>query len=137
MIKYNFDKIMRATKGESTKIMTVVELLTYQRIPFSTKDKTYNYYGTDFSGHSFLVNPEELLIETRNYSMKEAAEYLAVASYRNYYYYEKTKDTTLEILHLPVSLDIINNNRLLRIKDEVVHFKFEDNAKENNNGNKI
>lgn len=137
MIKYSFDKILKATKGDSNKIIAVLELLVYQRIPFSTKDKTYNYYGKDFSGHSFLLYPEKLLIEARNYSMKEAAEYLAVASYRNYYYYEKTRDTTLQTLHLPVSLDIINNNRLLRIKDEVVHFKFEDNAKENNNGNKI
>ena len=137
MIKYSFDKILKATKGDSNKIIAVLELLVYQRIPFSTKDKTYNYYGKDFSWHSFLLYPEKLLIEARNYSMKEAAEYLAVASYRNYYYYEKTRDTTLQTLHLPVSLDIINNNRLLRIKDEVVHFKFEDNAKENNNGNKI
>ena len=137
MIKYNFDKIMRATKGDSTEIISVLELLTYQRIPFSKKDKAYKYYGKDFSGYSFLLNPEELLIGARKYSMTEAAEYLAVASYRNYYHYEKTKDTTLQILHLPVSLDIINNNRLLRIENEIIYFKFEDNAKENNNGNKI
>ena len=135
MIKYNFDKIMRATNGESTKIVTVIELLTYQRIPFNKKDKTYNYYGKDFSGNSFLVNPERLLIEARNYSMKEAAEYFAVASYRNYYHYKTTGDTTLQMLHLPVNPDIINNNRLLRTENGVIYFQFEDNAKEEKNGN--
>ena len=102
MIKYNWDKIMRATVGDS-----------------------------------FLVNPEELLREAKKYGYMSASLYIMVASYRNYLYYKKTGRTSLELIHLPFVEEIINKNRLLRMKDGVIHFKFEDNAKEKQNGNKI
>ena len=128
MIKYNWEKIFREAKGDSVSILTIIHLLTYKRIPASRKDKTYKYFGKSFLGQSFLLNPRQLLAERRNYSNKEAAEYVAVASYRNYFNYRQTGKTTLELLHLPVDTTIVNRNRLLQIKDGLVHFKFEDNA---------
>ena len=62
-------------------------------------------------------------------SNKEAAEYIAVASYRNYFNYKQTGQTTLELIHLPVTTTIVNRNRMLRVEDGLVHFLFEDNAK--------
>ena len=129
MIKYNWEKINSETKGDSTSILTIVHLLTYKRIPASRKDKTYKYFGKSFVGDSFLLNPRQLLAERRNYSNKEAAEYIAVASYRNYFNYKQTGQTTLELIHLPVSENIVNRNRLLRIENGPVHFLFENNAK--------
>ena len=129
MIKYNWEKINSETKGDSTSILTIVHLLTYKRIPASRKDKTYKYFGKSFVGDSFLLNPRQLLAERRNYSNKEAAEYIAVASYRNYFNYKRTGETTLELIHLPVTTTIVNRNRLLRIENGLVHFLFEDNAK--------
>ena len=129
MIKYNWEKINSETKGDSTSILTIVHLLTYKRIPASRKDKTYKYFGKSFVGDSFLLNPRQLLAERRNYSNKEAAEYIAVASYRNYFNYKQTGQTTLELIHLPVTTTIVNRNRLLRIENGLVHFLFEDNAK--------
>ena len=129
MIKYNWEKIFRETNGDSTSILTIVHLLTYKRIPASKKDKTYKYFGKSFVGDSFLLNPRQLLAERRNYSNKEAAEYIAVASYRNYFNYNRTGETTLELIHLPVTTTIVNRNRLLRIENGLVHFLFEDNAK--------
>ena len=129
MIKYNWEKINSETKGDSTSILTIVHLLTYKRIPASRKDNTYKYFGKSFVGDSFLLNPRQLLAERRNYSNKEAAEYIAVASYRNYFNYKKTGQTTLELIHLPVDTSIVNRNRLLRIENGLVHFLFEDNAK--------
>jgi len=81
MIKYNWEKINSETNGDSTSILTIVHLLTYKRVPASRKDKTYKYFGKSFVGDSFLVNPRQLLVERRNYSNKEAAEYIAIASY--------------------------------------------------------
>jgi hypothetical protein len=69
-----------------------------------------------------------LLVERRNYSNQEAAEYIAVASFRNYFEFMQSGKTTLELLHLPVDTTIVNRNRLLQVKDGLVHFKFEDNA---------
>ena len=129
MIKYNWEKIYRETKGDSVSILTIIHLLTYKRIPASRKDKTYKYFGKSFLGNSFLLNPRQLLAERKNYSNKEAAEYIAVASYRNYFNYNKTGETTLELIHLPVETTIVNRNRLLRIENGLVHFLFEDNAK--------
>ncbi len=129
MIKYNWEKIFRETNGDSTSILTIVHLLTYKRIPASKKDKTYKYFGKSFVGDSFLLNPRQLLAERKNYSNKEAAEYIAVASYRNYFNYNRTGETTLELIHLPVDTTIVNRNRMLRIENGLVHFLFEDNAK--------
>ena len=129
MIKYNWEKIFRETNGDSTSILTIVHLLTYKRIPASKKDKTYKYFGKSFVGNSFLLNPRELLAKRQYYSNKEAAEYIAVASYRNYFNYNRTGETTLELIHLPVDTTIVNRNRMLRIENGLVHFLFEDNAK--------
>jgi hypothetical protein len=129
MIKYNWEKIFRETNGDSTSILTIVHLLTYKRIPASKKDRTYKYFGKSFVGNSFLLNPRQLLAERKNYSNKEAAEYIAVASYRNYFNYNRTGETTLELIHLPVETTIVNRNRMLRIENGLVHFLFEDNAK--------
>jgi len=128
MIKYNWEKIFREAKGDSVSILTIIHLLTYKRIPASRKDKTYKYFGKSFLGDSFLLNPRQLLAERKNYSNKEAAEYVAVASYRNYFNYKQTGKTTLELIHLPVETTIVNRNRLLRIENGLVHFLFEDNA---------
>jgi|TARA_R100001463_G_scaffold37483_1_gene80555 hypothetical protein len=128
MIKYNWEKINREAKGDSVSILTIIHLLTYKRIPASRKDKTYKYFGKSFLGQSFLLNPRQLLAERRYYSNKEAAEYVAVASYRNYFDYKRTGQTTLELIHLPVNETIVNRNRLLRIENGLVHFLFEDNA---------
>ena len=128
MIKYNWEKIFREAKGDSVSILTIIHLLTYKRIPASRKDKTYKYFGKSFLGDSFLLNPRQLLAERKNYSNKEAAEYVAVASYRNFFNYKQTGETTLELIHLPVKTTIVNRNRLLRIDNGLVHFLFEDNA---------
>ena len=129
MIKYNWEKINSETNGDSTSILTIIHLLTYKRIPASRKDKTYKYFGKSFVGDSFLLNPRQLLAERKNYSNREAAEYIAVASFRNYFNYQQTGQTTLELIHLPVTTTIVNRNRLLRIDNGLVHFLFEDNAK--------
>ena len=129
MIKYNWEKIFREAKGDSVSILTIIHLLTYKRIPASRKDKTFKYFGKSFLGDSFLLNPRQLLAERKYYSNKEAAEYVAVASYRNYFNYNQTGKTTLELIHLPVETTIVNRNRMLRIENGLVHFLFEDNAK--------
>ena len=137
MIKYNWDKIMRATKGDPASVLTIIHILTYNRLPYSKKDPTYKYYGKNFMGNSFLLNPEGLLREAKKYGYMNASLYVMVASYRNYFHYKATGDATLQLIHLPFFTKLINKNRLLRMEDGVIHFKFEDNAKEKQNGNKI
>tara|TARA_Y100000780_G_scaffold113073_1_gene102037 strand:- start:292 stop:702 length:411 start_codon:yes stop_codon:yes gene_type:complete len=126
MIKYNWAKILKVTEGDSNSIVLIVHMLTYPRVPSSYRDPTYQYYGQSFEGFSFLLNPEKLLTERLKYTNREAAEYVAVASYRNYLEYNKTGDTRLHLIDFPLFEEIINNNRLLHMKDGTIHFKFEE-----------
>ena len=126
MIKYNWEKILKVTKGDSNSIVLIVHMLTYPRVPSNYRDPTYKYYGQSFEGFSFLLNPEKLLTERLKYTNREAAEYVAVASYRNYLEYNKTGDTRLHLIDFPLFEEIINNNRLLHMKDGTIHFKFEE-----------
>ena len=136
MIKYNWAKILKVTEGDSNSIVLIVHMLTYPRVPSSYRDPTYKYYGQSFEGFSFLLNPEKLLTERLNYTNREAAEYVAVASYRNYLEYNKTGDTKLHLIDFPLFEEIINNNRLLHMENGTIHFKFEEALnKEKTNGN--
>jgi len=126
MIKYNWAKILKVTEGDSNSIVLIVHMLTYPRVPSSYRDPTYKYYGQSFEGFSYLLNPEKLLTERLKYTNREAAEYVAVASYRNYLEYNKTGDTRLHLIDFPLFEEIINNNRLLHMADGTIHFKFEE-----------
>ena len=80
-----------------------------------------------------LLHPEILLTKGRaQYSDKEVAEYVGVASFRNYYEYKRTGNKTLDLIHCPVSQDTINENRLLDIRDGCIHFLFEETKGEIN-----
>jgi len=136
MIKYNWAKILKVTEGDSNSIVLIVHMLTYPKVPSSYRDPTYKYYGQSFEGFSFLINPERLLTERLKYTNREAAEYVAVASYRNYLEYNKTGDTRLHLIDFPLFEEIINNNRLLHMENGTIHFKFEEALNnEKTNGN--
>ena len=136
MIKYNWAKILKVTEGDSNSIVLIVHMLTYPRVPSSYRDPTYKYYGQSFEGFSFLLNPEKLLTERLKYTNREAAEYVAVASYRNYLEYMQTGDTKLHLIDFPLMEEIINNNRLLHMENGTIHFKFEEALNnEKTNGN--
>ena len=126
MIKYNWEKILKVTEGDSNSIVLIVHMLTYPRVPSNYRDPTYKYYGQSFEGFSYLLNPEKLLTERLKYTNREAAEYVAVASYRNYLEYNKTGDTRLHLIDFPLFEEIINNNRLLHMENGTIHFKFEE-----------
>ena len=72
------------------------------------------------------MNPEPLFIQRRLYSDTEIAQYAGIASLRSLFAYNSTKDTTLDLLHYNGKQDIINNNRLLWIENDRIHFKFEE-----------
>ena len=86
----------------------------------------FKFYEHNYGGRSFLLNPKELLNIGRSFSDKEVAEYAGVASFRNYAEFLQTKDTTLDLLMCPISEDTINKNRLLEIKNNRIHFMFEE-----------
>ena len=126
MILYNWKKIKKESNGNVKDILTILHILTYKLPPVNRHDRIYKFWQKSFHGHSFLVNPEPLFIQRRRYSDSEIAQYAGIASLRNYYEYQNTKDTTLDLFLFTGNQDIIENNRLLWIEEDSIHFKFEE-----------
>ena len=136
MIYYNWKKIVEASNGNVGDIITILRIITYRLTPKNYYDKTFKFYEKNFGGSSFLINPDKLLTTGRaQYSDKEVAEYVGVASFRNYHEYVNTNDTTLDLIFCKVSEDIIRKNRLLEIREGFIYFKFEETITEKNYGN--
>jgi len=125
MIFFDWRKIHLASGGNARRVILALRTLAGE-VPRNRFDPLYHFYIKDFTGKSFLVNPRELLEEDFFYKPKEIAEYVALASFRNYSHYATTGDTSLDLLHSPVRQDIITNNRLLSIENGKILFKFEE-----------
>ena len=131
MLLYNWDKIVKISKGNVGDIITILRIITYKIQPKNYYDKTFKFYKYRFGGKSYLKNPKDLMEIGRSYSDKEVAEYAGVASFRNYHNYVNSKDTTLDFWNVQLYIeDIIKANRLLDIKDDRIHFMFEETQKE-------
>jgi hypothetical protein len=126
MLLFDWNKIMRISKGNVGHIIQILRIITYKIQPKNYYDKTFKFYKYKFGGSSYILNPQDLLERGRAFSDREVVEYAGVASFRNYHEYVNTKDTTLDFLMSPISEGIINNNRLLELKDGRVHFMFEE-----------
>ena len=125
MLLYNWDKVMSVSNGNISNIIAILRMITYKKLPTNYYDPTFKFQRYKFGGSSFLINPIDLLETGRQFSDREVVEYAGVASFRSYHYFKETKDTTLDLLHCKVSQDIINNNRLLDIGANRIHFMFE------------
>ena len=131
MLLYDWKKIVNTSGGSSKRIMLILEAMTATSMPRNRYDPIYNYYYTDFSGHSFLARPDYLLRYRYKYKDKEIANYIGLASFRNLGEYKATGKLTLDLSHSPVRKDAIINNRLLRIENNNIHFYYEDYTGEN------
>ena len=131
VILYDWKKIARACKNDPKRMILAFRTMTGE-LPKNKWDPLYYYYLKDFGGKSFIVNLPKLIEEQFFYTAKEIAEYVALASFRNYSHYALTGDTGLDLLHSPVRQDIITNNRLLSIENGRILFKFEEVTKEKN-----
>ena len=126
MLLFNWNEILKRSKGNVLDTITILRIITFKLTPKNYNDRVFKFYEHYYGGLSFLLNPEKLLDVGRSYSDKEVVEYAGVASFRNYFEYVQTKDSTLDLLMLPISEDIITKNRLLDIKNGRIHFMFEE-----------
>lgn len=128
MLFYDWRKICKVSGGSSRRIVVIlrvlVERLQGKTLPRSTYDEFYKYRNIDFSGYSFLINPVPLL--KWKYKPKEVADYLGLASLRSYSHYSLYKDARLEMDMVPISIDVINNNKLLKVSNNELIFKYEE-----------
>ena len=131
MFLYDWQKVYDSAEGNVSRCNLIMEMLIDKQIPKNKYDPIYTFSQKDFSGTSFLLHPDVLLHHSYKYSARDLSVYCALASLRSLPEYMVSQKITLDLLHLPVELDLITENRLLRIGDEGIHFLYEEVTKEN------
>lgn len=124
ILRYSWGKIRRVSGSDPRRVIMAVKSML--ELPRNQFDPLYFYYRKDFTGQSYLVNIEEVLANDYFYKPKEIADYIALASFRNYSQYTTIGDTSLDLLHSPLGQDTINKNRLLSIENDKIKFKYEE-----------
>lgn len=129
MFLFSWKKIYKISGGSVNTIFLIFKMLVNSEIPKNKYDPIYKYYQKNYSGQSFLVSPKELLEVAFKYERKEVVEYLVLASYRSYTDYIMYGTLTLDVMHSPLPLNKLKNNRLLHIEDNKIHFLYEKSTK--------
>jgi hypothetical protein len=126
LILFNWEKIYRETEGKTFAIMSIISYLTFPHLPLNRYDSTYQLSLRDWSGDSFLLHPEKLIVHRKEFGDPELAQYVALASFRSYAEYKATGKTTLDMLLAPVGQKLIDYNRLLTRVNDQIYFCWEE-----------
>jgi hypothetical protein len=128
MLLYDWKKIFTVANGEPSGIFMIFEMLVKQSIPRNKYDPIYKFYETNFAGDSFLVHPDVLLYNAFRHSRRDIAIYLAFASMRSLGEYFASGDITLDLLEMPLDpfQHLENDDRLLYMEDDKLHFLYEE-----------
>ena len=129
MFLFSWKKIYKISGGSINTIYLIFKMLVNSEIPKNKYDPIYKYYEKNYSGQSFLVSPKKLLEVAFKYKRKEVVEYIVLASYRSYTDYIMYGTLTLDVMHSPLPLNKLKNNRLLHIEDNKIHFLYEKSTK--------
>ena len=133
MLLYNWNKVFKTCKANPPEIIRVFKMLVDKDLPLNKYDPVYKYSNIDFSGQSFLVHPDVLLYQLYKYSYRDVCIYIAFAALRSYGEYQASGKITLDLLHLQLDPEIfINNNRLLWLEGDDIHFLHEEVPTEKN-----
>ncbi len=127
MVLYNWHTVYQHSQGTPSLILDILSYIINRPIPKNIYDvKIRNLQRVDWSGDSFLINPEAILNNRNHYSDKELAEYVGLASFRSLAEYKTTKLKTLPIEHSPVDVETLKTNRLLCIMNSNIYFQWEE-----------
>ena len=131
MLLFDWTKIYDKAEGNIFTCNQIMEMIITKRIPRNRFDPLYKYAGISFIGRSFLIHPEVVLYNAHKHDQRDVSIYYALAAIRNIADYRATGKISLDLLKLPVELDTIIDNRLLRIDNTYIHFVYEEvNPKE-------
>ena len=126
MLLYNWKRIFETAEGSPFAVFLIFRMIVTASIPSNKYDRIYKYSNINFAGESFLVHPDVLLYNAYKYEYSEIAQYLALASLRPYGDYLATGKITLDSILCTVAPDLFENNRLLTIEDNQIHFLYEE-----------
>lgn len=126
MILYSWKKVYKISGGKASKIIDIIQYITNRPVPENKQDPNFDYAKVNWNGSSFLLDPYSVLRFRTYYTEKELAEYVGLASYRNYAEYKVNNIITLDLLYSPIKQDKLKKNRLLRIQEDRIHFCWEE-----------
>ena len=128
MLLYDWKKIFYIANAQPSTIYTIFEMMVRNSIPRNKYDPVYKYYDMDFRGESFLAHADVLLFNSFRHARADVAIYLALASMRSLGEYFASGDTSIDLLEVPIDPfeHLENNDRLLYIEDEKLHFLYEE-----------
>ena len=101
MFLFNWKKIFNEAEGSSVKCLEILDMMVYKKVPYNSYDPIYKYRNKDFSGDSFLLQPEILLENAFRYAPREVAIYVALAARRKLADYLAFGEKTLSARHAP------------------------------------
>ena len=131
MFLFDWKKVYDTAEGNVSRCNMIMEMLIKKQIPNNKYDPIYSYSQMSLTGISFMLHPDVLLFNSYKYSTRDISVYYALASLRSLPEYVVSQKTTLDVLHLPVPLETITQNRLLRIDGDNIHFLYEEVTQEN------
>lgn len=119
MLFFNWINLVRYTKGDPFK--TVSTLRDY------CNNKPLKYgLKTQLKGNSFLLNTA--ILEDTQTDILYIYQYLLLAARRDYAFYKLYGARSLPISYYPdIDLSSINHNPLLKVINNEIHFKLEEN----------
>lgn len=131
MIQYNWQKIFKTADGRAVECWRIFKMLARNEIPRNKYDPIYYYSAMNFHGDSFLLREDALLYYSYKYSTYDLCVYLALASLRPLAEYRASGKLTLDLAHAPLDpRDYLKQTRLLQVKDQQIHFYYEEVPKQ-------
>lgn len=122
MLFYDWPKI----KKHSNKKVQIVRAIFFSIMEDPEKCIfRQRYSNIDFLGDSFILRPDLLQQEFHFGNHIEAANYLMLASYRNFAEYLVTGDLTLSTDSIKIPINKLKQNSLLDIQGTDIYFKLE------------
>ena len=128
MFLFDWPKIYEAAEGKVVEVVRIFRMLVYKQIPENRKDPIYKYSQKDFSGTSFMLHPDILLLHSYKYNHREVAQYISLCSFRSPVDYLVSRELALDLVLVPGlnPEETINKNRLLHLEEDKVHFLYEE-----------
>lgn len=121
MILFNWRKVKLLADDSISNVLLIMHTIVWPyELPTTRQRKVNPYYGIDFSGHSFLINPEPILLQ-RNIPAVKRVEYISLASRRCYADFRITRDKTLDYRLVKGPIE----NELITVKTNRVVFNYE------------
>ena len=122
VLLYDWTKIKKFSSGNVQLIKSIYQSMMGDPRPSKLR-RTFD--EIDFSGDSFILNPEKLMWAFHNANQKDAANYLMLASRRNYAKYLITGDNTLPVKYINIPIATLEQNSLIEIVGTDIQFLME------------